>query len=158
LIDRRYFREPTIHDLFTRYTEISSEIFDVMKSPDEPDPFEYEHLCSLMAEQHQIYTEIEWRNLLGRYGTAAKGRRIYLAHSSSDKGIVRMVHDDLKNLGHSPWLDEYKISVGESIIKKLEEGISECEYMIVFLSKNAENSEWVRVEWESKFSSAIKKQ
>ena len=69
-----------------------------------------------------------------------------------------MVHDDLKNLGHAPWLDEYKISVGESIIRKLEQGISNCEYMMVFLSKNAENSEWVRTEWEAKFSEQIKKQ
>jgi hypothetical protein len=83
---------------------------------------------------------------------------LYLAHSSRDKGIVRRVHDDLKHLGHNPWLDEYEISVGQSIIRRLEEGIAGCEFLVVFLSKNAENSEWVRVEWETKFWSALEKQ
>jgi hypothetical protein len=127
LIDKRYFKEPTVNDLFVRYTEISNEIFDILKHREEPTVREYRYLCSLMAESHQVYAELEWRNLKGRYGTTRKGKRIYLAHSSKDKGFVRRVHDDLKHLGHRPWLDENVISVGESIIRKLEEGIAECE-------------------------------
>lgn len=158
LIDKRYFTEPTINDLFNRYTKIYNEIFEILKSKEEPSLAEYRYLCSIMAEHHQIYTELEWRNLVGRYGKTRKGKTIFLAHSSNDKGRVRMLHDDLKHLGHNPWLDENKISVGESIIRKLEEGIEQSEYMIVVLSKSAENSEWVRAEWEAKFSAAIKKQ
>jgi hypothetical protein len=158
LVDKRYMKEPTVSDLYRRYTDISNEILDILKADESPMENEYRYLCSIMAEAHQIYTEMEWRNVKGRYGTTRNGKRIYLAHSSKDKGVARMVHDDLKHLGHNPWLDEYKISVGESIIRKLEQGISECEYMMVFLSKNAENSEWVRVEWETKFWSEIERQ
>jgi hypothetical protein len=158
LVDKRYFREPTVNDLFDRYNTISGEIFDILKSEESPTLVEYHYLCSIMAESHQIYTELEWRNLVGRYGKTRKGKTIYLAHSSKDKGRVRMLHDDLKSLGHNPWLDEIQISVGESIIRKLEEGIEQCEYMVVFLSKNAENSEWVRAEWETKFKAEIRRQ
>jgi TIR domain len=158
LVDKRHFKEPTVNDLFNRYTAISEEIFDILKSEASPTLSEYRYLCSIMAESHQIYTELEWRNLVGRYGRTRKGKTIYLAHSTKDKGRVRMLHDDLKSLGHNPWLDEVQISVGESIIRKLEEGIEQCEYMIVFLSKNAENSEWVRAEWETKFKAEIRRQ
>ena len=157
LIDKRYFKIPTVNDLFQRYTDIWNEAFHTLKSREEPTGREYRHLCSLMAESHQVYAELEWRNLKGRYGTTRKGKKVYLAHSSMDKGFVRRVHDDLKHLGHRPWLDENVISVGESIIRRLEEGIEDCEYMIVFLSKNAENSEWVRVEWETKFWTEVEK-
>src|SRR5580704_173939 len=158
LVDKRYFKEPTVNDLFQRYSDISNEIFDTFHSESMLSLRTYKHLCSIMAERHQIYTELEWRNLNGRYGPATDGRRIYLAHSNKDKGIVRMVHDDLKHLGHNPWLDENVISVGESIIRRLEEGIAGCEYMLLFLSKNAENSEWVRIEWETKFWSEVERQ
>jgi hypothetical protein len=86
LVDKRYFAEPTISDLFNRYTEIQKETFDILKSEKSPDLTEYKHLCSIMAESHQIYTELEWRNLVGRYGKTRKGKTIYLAHSSADKG------------------------------------------------------------------------
>lgn len=158
LVDKRYFVEPTINDLFNRYSDIQQEIFDIQKMKESPTLSDYRHLCSVMAEGHQIYTELEWRNLVGRYGRSRKGKTIYLAHSSKDKGRVRMLHDDLKSLGHNPWLDEIQISVGESIIRKLEQGIEQSEFMIVLLSKNAENSEWVRAEWEAKFSAEIKRQ
>jgi hypothetical protein len=86
LIDKRYFREPTINDLFQRYTEIANEIFDILKSEEPPSLTEYKHLSSIMAEQHQVYTELELRNLIGQYGRIRKGKTIYLAHSSKDKG------------------------------------------------------------------------
>jgi len=100
LIDKRYFAEPTINDLFNWYTSISNEVFDILKSIEPPTLTDYRYLCSIMAESHQIYTELEWRNLIGRCGKTLKGKTIYLAHSSSDKGRVRMLHDDLKALGH----------------------------------------------------------
>lgn len=151
LIDRRYFKQPTVSDLFERYKSIQQEVFDILWAPRRPNPHAYRHLCSILAESQYVYSVLEERNLKGKYGTTRKGKSIYLAHSSRDKGLTQMVHDDLKSLGHKPWLDNYAISVGESIIRKLEEGIAGCEYLMVFLSKNSENSEWVRVEWETKF-------
>jgi hypothetical protein len=129
-----------------------------MVSREEPTYEQYRRLVSIMAESHQIYTELEWRNLLGKFGKTRKGKRIFLAHSSKDKGMVRRIHDDLMLLGHSPWLDEREISVGDSIISKLESGIADCEFMMVCLSKHAESSDWLRVEWETKFNFEIQKQ
>src|SRR5262249_55732535 len=122
LTDKRYFKQPTVNDLFARYQSIQQEVFEILWSPDPPGSEKYRELCSMMAESQYIYGVMEERNLKGKYGTAPKGGSIYLAHSSHDKGIVRRVHDDLKSLGHKPWLDEYAISVGESIIRRLEEG------------------------------------
>jgi hypothetical protein len=157
-IDKRYFAEPTISDLYNRYNDIFQESYEMQSSEELLTLEQHRYLYSLLLEAHQIYAELEMRNLTGRYGKTRKGKTIYLAHSSKDKGRVRMLHDDLKLLGHNPWLDEVQISVGESIIRKLEQGIEQCEYMIVFLSQHAENSEWVRAEWEAKFSEEIRRQ
>jgi len=81
-VDRRYLKEPTISYLLIRYKEIMSEIFDHVHSKERDPELDYEHMFSILAEAHQIYTELERRNLVGRYGKTHKGKTIYLAHSS----------------------------------------------------------------------------
>ena len=56
---------------------------------------------------------------MARFSKVDQGKKLYLAHSSLDKGYVRRIHADLKRLGHNPWLDEIEIKVGESIVEKI---------------------------------------
>ena len=38
--------------------------------------------------------------------------------------------DDLRELGHEPWLDEWEIKVGDCIVTKIEEGMSNSDYVV----------------------------
>ena len=157
LVDKRYLKEPTIGDLFNRYSDIQNEVFRGYALGNDLEILDYQYFCSILVEGHYIYTELEHRNLQGKFGKTKTGKRIYLAHSSNDKGVVRMIHDDLKALGHAPWIDEQQILVGESIIEKLQKGLVECDYLLLLMSKSAEKSIWVKVEWETKFWEEINK-
>ncbi len=77
--------------------------------------------------------------------------RVFLSHSSKDKDFVRKLAADLTEVGHSPWLDEWEIRVGDCIITRVEGGIRECDYVVIVLSKSAVESTWVNREWKAKY-------
>lgn len=76
---------------------------------------------------------------------------IFISHSSKNKNFALKVSNDLVKRGYSCWLDEWKISVGDSIISKIQEGINESDYLILILSKHSVQSKWVENEWKSKY-------
>lgn len=76
---------------------------------------------------------------------------VFLSHSSKDKNFVKSLAVDLKNYGVSVWLDEWEINVGESIPTKVNEGLENCDYLALILSKNSVESKWVENEWQAKY-------
>ena len=72
-----------------------------------------------------------------------------MSHSSIDKSIVISIAIDLNERGISTWLDSFDILPGESIVSKINEGIEECDYMLLFLSNNSVKSKWVQKELET---------
>ncbi|WP_053078813.1 toll/interleukin-1 receptor domain-containing protein [Bacillus wiedmannii] len=71
---------------------------------------------------------------------------IFLSHNSKDKEFVRRLANRLESYGVKVWVDEAEIKVGESLIKKIEMGINEMEYLGVILSQNSIKSDWVNRE------------
>jgi hypothetical protein len=140
-----------MNDLITRLNDIQTAVMRSNWVPDTFEPLSEDEEVDLMHELVLITSEITHRDKVARLGMAKQGKRLYLAHSSADKGYVRRIHADLKHLGHDPWLDEFEIKVGESIVSKIETGIASADYLILFMSPNAQVSEWVKTEWETKF-------
>ncbi len=81
--------------------------------------------------------------------------KIFLCHSSKDKKLIRRLAKDLENQGFDVWLDEYKIKVGDIIVQKLQEGISDSDFLLVWLTKKATKSKWVQKEWYTKYHEEI---
>jgi len=77
--------------------------------------------------------------------------RVFISHSSHDKGVARKLVADLKTLGHEPWLDEYAIRVGDSIPDKIEQGLQNADFVAILLSPAAVRSGWVDREWKAKY-------
>ena len=77
--------------------------------------------------------------------------KIFISHSSKDKKIARRLFEDMKKMGFDPWLDEAEIAVGECILTKINDGIANSDYIVIILSKNSVNSNWVEKEWKSKY-------
>ena len=77
--------------------------------------------------------------------------KIFISHSSNDKVLAKRLHEDLRRLGHEPWLDEWEIQVGDSISQTIEDGIAEARYVALILSPDAVASNWVDKEWRAKY-------
>jgi ligand-binding sensor domain-containing protein len=76
-------------------------------------------------------------------------KKIFISYSHSDKKYVNRITIDLENAGMSVWVDEKKIKVGDSILKKIEEGISKCDFFCLVISRHSVNSKWVEREFET---------
>lgn len=72
---------------------------------------------------------------------------IFLSHTSDDKPFVRRLKNDLERHGVTKvWLDEAEIQIGDSLIKKIDEGLKMTKYIGVVLSPRSIKSAWVKKE------------
>jgi hypothetical protein len=153
-IPRRFLREPTVDELLKRREELGRELTEYAINK-EWDYVSSSEVHAIWAERMLVSETLYDRRMFGEFGKLSADSEVFLCHSSADKGHVRMVHDDLKNLGDSCWLDENKIKVGDSIVSKINEGLGSSRTMIAFLSKQAVQSMWAKKEWQSFLSGKL---
>ncbi|MFB0504707.1 MAG: toll/interleukin-1 receptor domain-containing protein [Candidatus Bathyarchaeia archaeon] len=80
---------------------------------------------------------------------------IFVCHSSKDHSFVDWLKRELGKKGIFVWIDEGEISVGDSLIGKIEEGIKNTNYFGAVLSENSITSNWVRRELEMAITKEI---
>jgi|GEM_PF-3318871 len=71
---------------------------------------------------------------------------VFISHSHRDKAIVRRIVDRLESEGLTVWLDERQIKLGEDWFSKLHFGIAQSRKVLLCLSANTRDSEWVDTE------------
>jgi len=72
--------------------------------------------------------------------------KLFLSHASEDKDYVRQLHDRLTAEGFDVWLDERKMTLGDSLLGKINEGLVGCDYGVVVLSPTFFGKKWTRAE------------
>lgn len=143
LLPHRSLAPITIPDLMTRHQEIARILRGSVK-------VSAVKRVDLLAELGLIDNELAERMFVARL-TASGSKEVFISHSSKDKVFATNLSVDLANAGHLPWLDEWKIRVGESIPVKISQGIEACAAMVVILSEHAVASRWVENEWQAKY-------
>lgn len=68
---------------------------------------------------------------------------IFLSHNHGDKPFVRRLARDLRKLGARVWVDEAEIKIGDSLIEKIQQGLSDMQYVGAVLSPRSVDSPWV---------------
>jgi len=74
---------------------------------------------------------------------------IFISHSHQDAAVARDIAEALEHAGLKPWIDQCEIKPGDSLIGKMDQGLSEASYVLLLLSREANASHWVRREWMS---------
>ena len=74
---------------------------------------------------------------------------LFLSYSHKDRDLAKRIATDLSKQGLSVWLDEWEILVGDSIAQRVQQGLSEVDYVAVLLTKHSLASGWVEKEWQS---------
>ncbi len=72
--------------------------------------------------------------------------KFFLSHSSKDKQFVARLANDLRLHQIEVWYDDWELSWGDSILEKIQKGITESEFIVVILSPDSVNSKWVKEE------------
>jgi hypothetical protein len=79
----------------------------------------------------------------------------FISHCSEDKAIVRQIERLL--IPHAnTWFDENNIKVGDSISAAIDEGLENCDVIVLCFSENTKNSDWVRREYGYAMHKGIK--
>ena len=76
---------------------------------------------------------------------------IFLSHTYKDKELVRQIAQTLERVfgQNRIFYDEWSIQPGDSIIGKMDEGLSKCKYFLLFISANSISSSMVTLEWHN---------
>lgn len=71
----------------------------------------------------------------------------FISHASEDKeDIVRDLADALKETGFQVWYDEFELKIGDSLRKKIDNGLSKSRYGIVIISPSFVKKNWTEYE------------
>jgi len=86
---------------------------------------------------------------------ANRKRLVYLAHASEDKDIARPLAEGLVTRGIDVWYDNWEIGYGDSLRRKMEEGLGNCTHFVVLLTEKSIQKPWVNEEIDAGLMSAV---
>jgi hypothetical protein len=76
-------------------------------------------------------------------------KEVFLCHASEDKeGIVRPLGNALSHAGINVWVDEHEIVWGESILGKVNEGLSISKFVMVIMTESFLQKNYPKKEME----------
>lgn len=74
---------------------------------------------------------------------------VFFSHSSADKHLLTELVAGLKAKEIPVWLDDWSLAPGDSLARKIGEGIAACTHFLVALSPRSIRSNWVRHELDA---------
>lgn len=78
---------------------------------------------------------------------------VFISHSSEDKEVVAIpLTKILKESGLTVWLDKHELFIGDSLRRKIEEGLFNSRFGVVILSENFFKKEWPQKELDALIS------
>lgn len=81
---------------------------------------------------------------------------LYLAHASEDHdSMAKPLALRMSENGIEVWLDEWEIRTGDSLRRKMEEGLQSCTHFLVLLTPRSLSKPWVQTEIDAGFMRAI---
>ena len=81
--------------------------------------------------------------------TSKRQPRVFLSYTSDNIDLARKVATALEGAGIETWWDQWCISPGDSLRRKIDEGISECTHFVVLLTPQSIAKPWVNQEMDA---------
>ncbi|HKG61691.1 MAG TPA: toll/interleukin-1 receptor domain-containing protein [Pyrinomonadaceae bacterium] len=100
-----------------------------------------------------INTIIPLLNLFGLKTTLR--RKVFISYSRKDEWFADKLDDALNRKNVGVWIDKREILVGDSIIKRIREGIATSHFICAVISSNSINSKWVQEELDMAMNQQI---
>lgn len=108
-------------------------------------PVAREHLP--LAEEPNLYVETV---------ESDKEYDVFISHASEDKeDVVRPLAKSLKEKGVSVWYDEFELKIGDSLRRKIDQGLSKSRFGIVVISRAFIKKGWTNYELDGLMTKAI---
>jgi hypothetical protein len=72
--------------------------------------------------------------------------QVFLSHTTTDKDIVEAIGSFLTARGLTVWIDSWCMTAGDSLVQKIGEGIEKSDRLVVCLTPESVESNWVKKE------------
>ncbi len=72
---------------------------------------------------------------------------VFISHRGNDTQEAERLAEEIRNTGHQVWLDVWEISVGDSIIERMNAGLEGATYLVLCYSSSGVTSPWMSREW-----------
>jgi hypothetical protein len=84
------------------------------------------------------------------------GHHVFLSHTSADHAEAERIgiYLALEHIG--VWYDEWEIGAGDSIVRKVDQGLGGCTHLLLLWSQSAGRSKWVEKEWAATLSRSVR--
>src|SRR3990172_6075187 len=83
-----------------------------------------------------------------RYRTG-RSPQVFISYSHYDRQFAEDLSNSLTRDGVTVWFDDWRIHIGDSIVRKIQDGISSSDFFIIVLSHSSTESRWVNQELSS---------
>ena len=81
---------------------------------------------------------------------------VFISHASEDKeSVVRPLANELVRLGVRVWYDEFEMKIGDSLRRKIDQGLSNSRFGIVVVSRSFINKGWTNYELDGLITNSI---
>ena len=74
---------------------------------------------------------------------------LFISYRKCDTSAAEQLAQELRAASHDVWFDEWKITLGDSIIQRMNEGLESSSSLILCYSSIGVDSEWISREWMS---------
>lgn len=92
-------------------------------------------------------------------GATVTRRDVFICHASEDKNsVARPLVNELSGAGISVWYDEAEIAWGDSVSKRINEGLAISSFVIVVLTRNFIRKNWTQAELSAALHMEIQSQ
>ncbi|KAA6323301.1 hypothetical protein EZS27_027245 [termite gut metagenome] len=106
-----------------------------------------------ITEQKQLLIQLTQTNysasveLTNTAETSLKKYDFFISHAAEDKEeIVQPLAKSIEDAGFQVWYDEFSLTWGDSLRKKIDEGLANSKYGIVIFSNNFFRKNWTEYE------------
>lgn len=73
---------------------------------------------------------------------------VFISYASEDKQFVTELVGGLKSHGVNVWYDDFELKVGDKLLEKIDLGLNNSKYGILFVSKNYLKKGWTKYEMD----------
>lgn len=114
-----------------------------------------QQLSAYLGGAFKTYSSLpEFRSVLGamlseglkNFGVPLLPNRVFLSHSSCDKGFVERLAGELIRYGFDVWYDKFDIAVGDGLLATIRKGVEQSAFVVLVLSPDSAHSPWVKTE------------
>ncbi len=74
---------------------------------------------------------------------------IFVSHRGVDSVPAERLASELRFAGHEVWLDAWELSVGCSIIERINDGLMRASHLVLCYSSSGIDTDWIKREWQS---------